>query len=1400
MLRSSPLLLSLAIALALPAGQAAHAADAPAAADERSVYIVVFEEPAVAEFRGFAATDKQRPGLKPTAPAATGAGRLDPRSEAVAAYRDYLGGMRRIRLGDASARIGRALAPRFVYDFALNGVAVELSAAEAATLASQPGIRRVQREFVHRPMTDRGPAWVQAPAVWDGTATGTARRGEGAVVGIVDTGVRATHASFAAVSALDGYAHANPRGVFLGNSGTGSTPAPKNNKLIGVWDFTLGTGDAEANDGGDLDGHGTHVAATVAGNPVDFTAGVYSARMSGVAPRANLVSYKACELEALCRGSWTLAAINQAIADQVDVINYSIGGDAEDPWLRFGGTPTADDSAEAMLNARAAGITVVVAAGNDGPQPGTLNSPGNSPWVVGVAAVSHDRAVINTLTGLAGAGTPPGGGSLVGSGNTNLGTGTALVPIVRDPAHPYCAAGSNPGASPPTGATLPPTWTPTTFSGMIVVCERATVHPVGYARVEMAHNVQQAGGVGMILLNQDGDGLSTVADSYVIPMVHLSATDSQAMRAWLDSGSGQVGRLTGAMTQTAPSFGDRLASFSGRGPVPAMGVLKPDVAAPGVSIYAAGITSDSSVAVKGGTSMASPHVAGAAALLRSLNPALTPSQIGSALVMTARDSVLLPSAAPATPHDQGAGTIDVARASRAGLYLEATAAEFRAARSTTAHTLNLPAIASQRCFETCTLSRRFRLMPGVASGQYSISVDMPVGTSATPSVSALSLSGVGTATLDLTFDVAALANQWVYGRLNLVNTSGDGRPDLHLPIAIYSDPFQSGNAPADVERTVTLERGHFDVVLSGMVAMPDARFIASDLVEPVTRNASLGQDLTSDPYDDLSVIEINPKNLRYTGTVPASGAQGAVDYRVRTAITSPAPDLDLFIGLDTNGDGLPSLAEELCRATGPTAIEQCAFTVRSRSTPQTYWVLVQGSNVGGGLQTVAAESSAIPLDAGSPRGLVATGPGMTDSTEAFTLRLGYDAPGLVAGARRVGVVTIQSREGNTIAELPVGLVRSGSGVAPFALADNVGRRLTLPAGTAQDRLFFDVPPHATEVVFRTQSAANVDLYVARVANGAASADSTIAPAPARAQASASATTASGDETITLSGAALSAGRWYVTPVNGSGAAADVIVTAQVSASGARPGFRAGHYFNPARSGHGAFIDFAGPAGNPDQWLMVWYTYLEDGTPTWYYTQGASPGADGIFRGDLMRVVWNGSASHATDVGDVSLTELGAESVAFSYNLDGSSGSETLSRLGAGGGCATFNAQPLDVSGHWYSPSLSGFGYSYQVIGGASPQEVFVPYVYDGNGFPRWVYGQRAFDGGASAMTLQWFDGFCPTCAASGLVPSAAGSGTRSLVTNGVGAMSSSLVFTGALSGAWNQSRPVALLSQPKSCD
>lgn len=1397
MIRNCSLAAAIALVLATPSLPVALAAnaDAPARvvdAQGRRVYIVVFDEPAVPGFRGFDASDKQRPRLAATSPSATGEAHFDPRSPAAVAYRDYLADLRRIRIGDASRRLGRPLQPEFVYDYAINGLAVALTEAEAAQLRTLSGVKRVQPERIERPMTERGPIWIRADQLWTGAVTGTPRRGEGIVVGVVDTGVRPTHLSFSATSGADGYVHSNPRGVFYGTSGTGATTTAKNNKLIGIWDFTTGTGDAEANDGTDQDGHGTHVASTAAGNPLDASFG----RLSGVAPRANLISYKACEVDSSCRGAWTLASINQAIADQVHVLNYSIGGDAYDPWAYVGGS--INDQAEAFLSAREAGIVVAAAAGNDGPAPGTHGSPANAPWVLGVAAATHDRARTNSLINLSGgASAPPGGGTLTGSGNDNIATGAPVSPLARDPAYPFCAAGSSPGSTSPNGSTRPPTWNSSTFLGRIVVCERATEHTVGYARVEMAYNVQQAGGVGMVLLNQDSDGISTVSDNYAIPVVHLSAADARAMRTWLASGAGHAGGMSGSSTSYVAAFGDRLASFSGRGPVVPMGVLKPDITAPGVSIRAAGSTANNALAQLSGTSMATPHVTGAAALLKSTNTGLTASQIISALVLTARDSVVDQYGVTGTGHDQGAGMVDLARAVQAGLYVNVTGAQFRAASAANPSGLNLPSLAHDSCFEACTLTRSFQLMPGVASGAYAIESQLPAGVTMTSSAAGISLSGTAVQAVNFTFDVEAAAGQWVYGKVVLRNTSGDGRPDLVLPVAIYSSPWTS---PQAISRTVDSERGWFDHTLSAMVALPSARFVATDLVEPRTDRPVLSQDPTRDNiYDGLGTAN---GTFHYTLTVPASPASGAVQYRLRASTASAAPDVDLFVGIDANGDGLPSASEELCASRGSDSNESCVLSLSSGSTPKAYWVLVQAWDSGGGSATVNLESALVAMVPATRGTLHATGPGRTTSQQVFPVRVGFDDPGMVDGKRRVGYLFARSGSANNIAEIPVSLTRSGSTVAPYALADGVDREVTLPAGAAQDRLYFDVPPHATSVRFSSASAANFDLYVARVDNSAHSASSVIAPAPARGAATASATTAGGNETITVNAPA--PGRWYVTPVNASGAVASGTVRAEVVSAGPRPGFLAGHYFNPARSGHGAFVDFAGPVGNPDQWVMVWYTYLEDASasadlPTWYYSQGTAPGAAGIWRAPLFRVVWDGAATHATVVGDVTLTEVGTEAVSFTYNLDGISGSERFARLGAGGGCQQYNGQPLDVSGHWYSPSLSGFGYSYQVTTGADPQEVFISYIYDGAGAPRWVYGQRTFDPGSNTIPLSWFAGFCPTCAPVGLVGTGAGSGSRVLATNNISTMGASLNFSGGLSGAWSQDRPVALLSQRKSC-
>jgi hypothetical protein len=189
-MRTSPLALALMLACIGGTAGAEGAGTNPKAA-ARSTYLVEFVEPALASFRGGDLGHGAKfAGLKATSPAVTGARRLDVDSVDSVAYRSALSDLRTARLQAAEARFGRALDPLFVYDVASNGVALELSAAEAETLASMPGVRFVEPEFVHRPMTDSGPGWINADDVWAGG--GSASRGEGVVVGIIDSGINRT--------------------------------------------------------------------------------------------------------------------------------------------------------------------------------------------------------------------------------------------------------------------------------------------------------------------------------------------------------------------------------------------------------------------------------------------------------------------------------------------------------------------------------------------------------------------------------------------------------------------------------------------------------------------------------------------------------------------------------------------------------------------------------------------------------------------------------------------------------------------------------------------------------------------------------------------------------------------------------------------------------------------------------------------------------------------------------------------------------------------------------------------------------------------------------------------------------------------------------------------------------
>jgi hypothetical protein len=283
---------------------------------------------------------------------------------------------------------------RFNYTNALNGLALHLTAEQARQISELPNVAMVLQDASSR-LQQNTALLTGASGVWDGSALnpGTVgTRGEGVLIGIIDSGIDFDNASFAEVGPNDGYVHINPfgDGVFRGvgdpNSPNFDPSLPLNNKVVGAWDYTS---DA-INASGDAD-HGTSVAGIAVGNYVTVPVpnSDVTTEISGVAPHANIIAYDVCTTIDDCSNSAIMAAVDQAIADGVDAINLSIGGGTEDPWDGV--------MASALLNAHAAGIFVAVSAGNEGPDQGTLTAPADAPWVTAVASVGISDEPTNTI-------------------------------------------------------------------------------------------------------------------------------------------------------------------------------------------------------------------------------------------------------------------------------------------------------------------------------------------------------------------------------------------------------------------------------------------------------------------------------------------------------------------------------------------------------------------------------------------------------------------------------------------------------------------------------------------------------------------------------------------------------------------------------------------------------------------------------------------------------------------------------------------------------------------------------------------------------------------------------------------------------------------------------------------
>ncbi|MET3810599.1 subtilisin family serine protease [Arthrobacter sp. UYEF3] len=778
------------------------------------------------------------------------------------------------------------------FSAAVNGFSATLTTDQAIKLAKDPSVLTVA------PDTENAPDYSStdflklsgANGAWNTKFGGQDAAGKGVVVGVIDTGYTPDSAFFAGdeVKPLVGrpvvgvpYRTADGKiamlkadgDTFTGEcqKGEGFDGSACNSKVLSAHYFAddflkFVPPDERADQISPVDvaSHGTHTASTAAGNANVETIvdGRSFGLTSGIAPAAKLSVYKVCWEDTDpntggCYSSSSVAAVDQAITDGVDVLNYSISGSA---------TSVIDPVSVAFLNAASTGIFVAASAGNSGPTASTVNH--GAPWVTTVAATSFSQELQGTIEFADGS--KFRGASIMNREVKNAGAVLAAN-----------AAAANPPSTP--ALCGPGTLDPAKIAGKVVVCDRGVVD-----RVAKSTEVARGGGVGMILVNLSNSSLDT--DQHAVPTVHVNPPATEAIKAKLTKDPGMTVSLVNKDTTGLPLEAQpQMAGFSSRGPLLATDsdLLKPDVAAPGVAVLA-GVSPLGSDGAKfgfmSGTSMAAPHVAGFGALLLGKNPDWSPAAVKSAMMTTASEVKLADGSKDTDVHATGAGEVDPARMVDPGLvydagsedylkFIQGTGVDLGLPSSTKPRDMNVPSFALGNLTGKIEVTRTVTaLTPGV----YKVKANVP-GIKVSVSPAALNFKDAGEQrTFKVTFENQGAA----LGKFAMGSLSWEGAgKTVTSPISVRP---QSVVAASDVAFSTDKAAGSGDIkVVSGT-------------------DAPIQMTLDGLSKADSTTVELVPGV--FTGTSDASNYVKTVQVPVGSPLakfsvlsTDPKADFDMYV-------------------------------------------------------------------------------------------------------------------------------------------------------------------------------------------------------------------------------------------------------------------------------------------------------------------------------------------------------------------------------------------------------------------------------------------------------------------------------------------------------------------------